>query len=114
MAAIRSVDPVEVDESLLAQVRLACVPGVGSRLRQRLLARFGSPQAVFAAGAAELADGPSVRVGFGNFRVITRYNRSIRYAMAVHDLAEAIRARAAEQVAAASRVEGIATTVGVP
>jgi len=26
--------------------------------------------------------------------VITRYNRSIRYAMAVHDLAEAIRARA--------------------
>jgi membrane-bound lytic murein transglycosylase B len=63
---------------------------------------------------AELADGPSVRVGFGNFRVITRYNRSIRYAMAVHDLAEAIRVRAAEQLAAASRVEGIATTVGVP
>jgi hypothetical protein len=33
--------------------------------------------------------------------------------MAVHDLAEAIRERAAEQ-AAAARVEGIATTVGVP
>jgi membrane-bound lytic murein transglycosylase B len=62
---------------------------------------------------AELADRPAVRVGFGNFRVITRYNRSIRYAMAVHDLAEAIRERAAEQ-AAAARVEGIATTVGVP
>jgi membrane-bound lytic murein transglycosylase B len=54
-----------------------------------------------------------VRVGFGNFRVITRYNRSIRYAMAVHDLAEAIRERATEQ-AAAARAEGIATTVSVP
>jgi membrane-bound lytic murein transglycosylase B len=32
-------------------------------------------------------------VGFANFRVITRYNRSILYAMAVHDLAEALRAR---------------------
>lgn len=43
---------------------------------------------------AELQDRPNVRVGFQNFQVITRYNRSIRYAMAVHDLAEAIRARA--------------------
>lgn len=30
---------------------------------------------------------------FGNFRVITRYNRSPMYAMAVHDLAQAIRER---------------------
>ena len=43
---------------------------------------------------AELQDRTNVRVGFRNFHVITRYNRSIRYAMAVHDLAEAIRARA--------------------
>jgi membrane-bound lytic murein transglycosylase B len=43
---------------------------------------------------AELADRPNVRVGFQNFHVITRYNRSIRYAMAVHDLAQAISARA--------------------
>jgi membrane-bound lytic murein transglycosylase B len=42
---------------------------------------------------AEQRDGPGVRVGFANFRVITRYNRSILYAMAVHDLAEALRAR---------------------
>jgi len=42
---------------------------------------------------AELADGMSVRVGLRNFQVITRYNRSIRYAMAVHDLAQALAAR---------------------
>ncbi len=42
---------------------------------------------------AEQPDGPTYRVGFKNFQVITRYNRSQRYAMAVHDLAAAIAAR---------------------
>lgn len=42
---------------------------------------------------AEERAGPSYRVGFRNFQVITRYNRSLRYAMAVHDLAQAIRQR---------------------
>ena len=46
---------------------------------------------------AERRDGPGVRLGFTNFRVITRYNRSILYAMAVHDIAEAVRARVAAE-----------------
>jgi membrane-bound lytic murein transglycosylase B len=43
--------------------------------------------------SAELQDGPSYRVGFNNFQVITKYNRSVRYAMAVDELAQAIAAR---------------------
>lgn len=35
-------------------------------------------------------DGPEYRVGFNNFYVITRYNRSPMYAMAVYDLGQAI------------------------
>lgn len=44
---------------------------------------------------AEQQDGPAYRVGFKNFVVITRYNRSVRYAMAVHDLATTINERVA-------------------
>lgn len=42
---------------------------------------------------APLSGGMSYRVGFRNFYVITRYNRSPLYAMAVNDLAQAISAR---------------------
>jgi membrane-bound lytic murein transglycosylase B len=45
---------------------------------------------------AEQAESMSWRVGFANFFVITRYNRSPRYAMAVHDLAQALRLRIEE------------------
>jgi DNA processing protein len=41
-------------ESFLDHVRLACLPGVGSILRKRLLDHFGSPEAIFAATAGEL------------------------------------------------------------
>ena len=40
---------------LLGHVRLACVPGIGSRLRRLLLERFGTPDGVFAASPAEIA-----------------------------------------------------------
>jgi membrane-bound lytic murein transglycosylase B len=49
---------------------------------------------------AETAQGPAYRVGFKNFEVITRYNRSVRYAMAVHDLSQAIAVRVAAADAA--------------
>ena len=43
--------------------------------------------------SAEQHDGPAYRVGFKNFYVITRYNNSARYAMAVYDLAQAVAQR---------------------
>lgn len=39
---------------------------------------------------AQGKDGPVYRVGFSNFYALTRYNRSPMYAMAVHDLGQAI------------------------
>jgi len=53
---------------------------------------------------AEMQDGPAYRVGFKNFEVITRYNRSVRYAMAVHDLATNIAGRVAAASPAAPAV----------
>jgi membrane-bound lytic murein transglycosylase B len=38
-------------------------------------------------------------VGYHNFYVVTRYNRSTKYALAAHQLAEAIRSRYFETVA---------------
>jgi membrane-bound lytic murein transglycosylase B len=52
---------------------------------------------------AEQQTGPAYRVGFKNFEVITRYNRSVRYAMAVHDLATTIAERVNETKLAAQR-----------
>lgn len=43
--------------------------------------------------SAEQRDGPAYRVGFHNFYVISRYNASARYVMAVNDLAQAVAQR---------------------
>lgn len=51
---------------------------------------------------AELKDQPQVRIGLRNFHVITRYNRSIRYAMAVSDLAALVSERVAAAPATAA------------
>jgi membrane-bound lytic murein transglycosylase B len=32
-------------------------------------------------------------IGYNNFRVVTRYNRSAKYALVAHQLSQAIRAR---------------------
>lgn len=52
-------------------------------------------------------DGPRYLLGFQNFYVITRYNRSIRYAMAVVELGEQLRRRrcGAETVCADRKIE---------
>jgi DNA processing protein len=47
-------------DHLRDHVRLACLPGVGSRARRDLLAHFGSPEAVLAASPAALASVPGV------------------------------------------------------
>jgi membrane-bound lytic murein transglycosylase B len=52
---------------------------------------------------AMLEGGNTWRVGFQNFYVITRYNRSTLYAMAVHELAQSIAQRYRSSNAAAPR-----------
>ncbi len=80
--------------------RLDLADSVGS-LRARGV-EFDSPlpddaRAMFV--ALREADGPSYRVGFHNFWVITRYNRSVMYALAAAELAAAITAPPADSPA---------------
>ncbi len=48
--------PASANEDLVPLVRLAMVSGVGPRIRQTLLERFGTPEAVLAAAPSQLRD----------------------------------------------------------
>jgi hypothetical protein len=54
--------------------------------------------------AADESDGVHWRVGYNNFFVITRYNHSALYAMAVYELATAVKQRMLEADAGQSPV----------
>jgi membrane-bound lytic murein transglycosylase B len=65
----------------------------GLRARGMVVASLADDATPCIALPAQLREGMSYRVGFRNFYVITRYNRSPLYAMAVNDLAHAISTR---------------------
>ncbi len=60
MSADSSRMPAEVDDRLRNYVRLAMIPGVGPRIRQALLDRFYTPEAVLAAPMDRLREVPGV------------------------------------------------------
>ncbi len=88
----RNLELNETLDSLNAKgVRIGAAPTGSVQPAAPTSPQPGATQVVLI--SAEQKDGPAYRVGFKNFYVITRYNHSARYAMAVNDLADAIAAR---------------------
>ena len=73
-----------------------------------------SPAAPALLIAADDSDGVHWRVGYNNFYVITRYNHSALYAMAVYELAAAVKQRVLENDAANSPEPSTAAAVPAP
>jgi membrane-bound lytic murein transglycosylase B len=91
------IAPARIDQSRAHDLdprKLALNETVGS-LRDKgvLFETTLPPNAPALLLAPDLRDSVFFRVGFNNFYVITRYNRSPLYAMAVHDLATELLAR---------------------
>lgn len=87
--------PVEVGASAIDTMLAAGIkPGIKvAELKRRGIVpqQPVSDEADAALFAVEMESGPSYWLGLQNFYVITRYNRSINYAMAVNELARELR-----------------------
>lgn len=91
----RIADPARVNDAVGAELAAA---GIKPSLTDRELRAHGvrfqdgaSPSDKAALIRLETRDGPEYWVGWNNFYVITRYNHSALYAMAVYQLSEAIK-----------------------
>ena len=92
-AVVQPDAPVTADPGNLSLNETVAGPqGQGRRLRHAAQAE-ATPRAADSRRTAGRAR--RIASGFKNFEVITRYNRSVRYAMAVHDLATTIAGRVA-------------------
>ena len=96
----RPGEPVAVPASVAGSAARGLECGLETRYSLVSLARYGIRPAVSAPRAAQVRllrlstmAGDEYWLGYDNFYVITRYNHSTHYAMAVHQLAEAVKQR---------------------
>ena len=100
------VAPVEIGEAPLDDLLAAGLEphATVAQFRQRGVIPLEPTMddATAALFAVEAETGPRYFLGFNNFYVITRYNRSINYAMVVQELATLLRLRRAQATTAGS------------